>query len=220
MEATRDVFVVGDVHGCLYTFIKLLEQWDPRSELLVQVGDLVDRGRFSPEVMRLAFELDCNFKNDVVFLKGNHELMMEDYLTDPELGKNWLQNGGNQTLYQFDVAHVNPDHYSNWINQLPLYWENEAIFVSHAGISGMANLQDPRSKDGLLWSRRKPINIGKLQIIGHTPGWDGVPKYYIESNAWNIDTCAYGGICLTAIRLTGDGQFKEFLSVPTDGRDT
>lgn len=214
-----DAFIVGDVHGCLYTFLKLLERWNPREEILIQLGDLVDRGNHSPEVLRLVTELQPNFRNETVFLKGNHELMVQEYLSDPITGKNWLYNGGSKTLAQFDQRGIDLDHYSNWILNLPLFWESEHIFVSHAGISGFAPLDDPRHPDGLLWNRKPLRDIGRLQIIGHTPRWNGEPQFFRESKAWNIDTCAYGGICLTAIRLTGDGQFKEFLSVPTDGRD-
>lgn len=214
-----DAFIVGDVHGCLYTFVKLLERWNPREEILIQLGDLVDRGNHSPEVLRLVTELQHNFRNETVFLKGNHELMMQEYLADPIAGKNWLYNGGSKTLAQFDQRGIDLDHYSNWILNLPLFWESEHLFISHAGVSGFAPLDDPRHPDGLLWNRKPLRDIGRLQVIGHTPRWNGVPKYYPESRAWNIDTCAYGGVYLTAIRLTGDGQFKEFLSVPTDGRD-
>lgn len=214
-----DLFIVGDVHGCLNTFIKLLEKWNPREEILIQLGDLVDRGNHSPAVLRLAFELEQNFRAETVFLKGNHELMMQEYLSDPVAGKNWLNNGGSQTLFQFDQAGVDPDHYSNWILNLPLYWENEHLFISHAGISDFATFDDPRHPDGLLWNRKPLRDIGKLQVIGHTPRWNGEPQFFPESKAWNIDTCAYGGICLSALRLSETGQFKEIISVPTDERD-
>lgn len=214
-----DAFIVGDVHGCLYTFVRLLERWNPREEILIQLGDLVDRGNHSPEVLRLATELQHNFRNETVFLKGNHELMMQEYLADPIAGRNWLRNGGDQTLFQFDQAGVDPDHYSNWILKMPLFWENEYFFISHAGISGLAPVEDWRHPDGLLWNRKPLLNIGKLQVIGHTPRWNGEPQFLPEQNAWNIDTGAYGNICLSAIRLTASGQFKEIISVPTDGRD-
>jgi serine/threonine protein phosphatase 1 len=219
VKGKMDLFVIGDVHGCLYTFSKLLEKWRRQEEMLIQLGDLVDRGNHSPEVLGLALDLQQKYPRETVFLKGNHELMLQDYLADQVAGKNWLKNGGDQTLYQFDVAGIDPAHHAEWILNMPLFWENEYVFVSHAGISGFATLDDPRHPDGLLWNRKPLRNIGRLQIVGHTPRWNGQPQYFPESKAWNIDTCAYGGICLTAIRITKTGQFKEIISIPTDGKD-
>jgi serine/threonine protein phosphatase 1 len=40
--------VIAHVYGCLYTLRELLTHWQPTEELLVQLGDLVDRGNYSP----------------------------------------------------------------------------------------------------------------------------------------------------------------------------
>ena len=213
------VFIIGDVHGCLHTYLKLLEHWDPKSETLIQLGDLVDRGNYSPNVLELAFSLKMNFKEDAHFLMGNHEHMMIKYMRGEDKQKIWLFNGGQQTLHQFETLEIDPDNYSTWLSSLPLSWENESIMVSHAGVSGLGIPADPNNTHGLLWNRKPLINIQKLQVIGHTPQWDGQPKFNPESNSWNIDTGAYGGICLTGIKLEDNGDFIEIISVPTDKRD-
>jgi serine/threonine protein phosphatase 1 len=213
------IFIVGDVHGCLNTFLKLLDHWDPKSETLIQVGDLVDRGAFSPGVIHLAFELQMNFKKEAHFLRGNHEQLMINYMKGEDPKGIWLSNGGGKTLRQFEVEQTDPDNYSTWLTDLPLIWENDFVQVSHAGFSGIGDPYDQSNTNGLLWNRNPLINTGKLQVIGHTPRWDGVPKYSPESNSWNIDTGAYGGICLTGIRLEDDGTFIETVSVPTETND-
>ena len=43
-----NLFVVGDIHGCYYTWRQLLLHWQPAQERLIQLGDLVDRGKYSP----------------------------------------------------------------------------------------------------------------------------------------------------------------------------
>lgn len=213
------VFIIGDVHGCLHTYLKLLEHWDPKSETLIQLGDLVDRGNHSPLVLELAFSLSMNFKGEVHFLMGNHEHMMIKYLRGEDKQKIWLFNGGQQTLHQFETLDTDPDNFSTWLTSLPLFWENDAIMISHAGFSGIGLAEDPNNTHGLLWNRKPLINIHKLQVIGHTPQWDGQPKFNPESNSWNIDTGAYGGMCLTGIKLEDNGDFIEIISVPTDSRD-
>ena len=69
-------FVIADVHGCLHTFRELLTHWRPAEETLVQLGDLVDRGNYSPEVVELCRQLSQDFPEKTVFLKGNHDWAM------------------------------------------------------------------------------------------------------------------------------------------------
>ncbi len=214
------LFVIGDVHGCFHTYLKLLETWDSKNETLIQVGDLIDRGNYSPLCLRLSKELRVAFKNQCVFLKGNHEYMMINYLEGKDKSGNWLLNGGDRALAQFEKMELSPKLYFEWINQLPLSWENEHVYCSHAGISSISqNPFDLGSKYSVIWNREKLKNIGKLQVIGHTPLSEGVPRYTEDSNSWNIDTGAYRGINLSAIRLSSKGDLLEKIVIPTDERD-
>lgn len=215
-----DLFIIGDVHGCFFTYLKLLEQWNPKSEYLIQVGDLIDRGNHSPKTLRLSYEIQLAFKKQTIFLKGNHEQLMQNNLLGKDPFENWQRNGGTKTLLQFEKEGTDPYHYLSWIKNLPLFWENKKVFISHAGIS--AEGIDPFLPDdpnGLLWNRQPLKKLDKLQVIGHTPRLDGKPEYIPSANAWNIDTGAYRGNCLTGIKLKKDGSFLEAISVPTDSRD-
>ncbi|WP_291778866.1 metallophosphoesterase family protein [Cecembia sp.] len=215
-----DLFVIGDVHGCFYTYLKLLESWNPKTEHLIQLGDLVDRGNYSPMTVRLSHEIQMAFGKQTVFLKGNHEQLMQNYLMGKDTRNTWLSNGGNATLEQFEKCGTDPYQYLNWIKNLPLFWENTDVFVSHAGISVDAVIPlDPNGPDGVLWNRKPLKKLDKLQIIGHTPRADGQAQFFPESNAWNIDTGAYRGICLTGIKIKKNGAFLENISVPTDSKD-
>jgi serine/threonine protein phosphatase 1 len=213
------IFVVGDVHGCLNTFLKLLDHWDPKSETLIQLGDLVDRGAFSPAVLQVAFELQMNFRKEVHFLRGNHEQLMINYMKGEDRLGIWLSNGGKKTKMQFEESQLDLENFSTWLTDLPLVWENGQVQVTHAGFSGDGDPYDNKNTNGLLWNRQPLINTGKLQIIGHTPRWNGIPEFSPESNSWNIDTGAYGGVCLTGIRLEDNGTFIETISIPTEAVD-
>ena len=68
-----NLFIIGDVHGCLHTFRELLTHWDPATEHLLQVGDLVDRGAHVPETVELALQLSTEHPESTTFLMGNHE---------------------------------------------------------------------------------------------------------------------------------------------------
>ncbi|MFD2037303.1 metallophosphoesterase family protein [Belliella marina] len=213
------LFIIGDVHGCFHTYLKLLDHWEPKTETLIQLGDLIDRGNFSPLTVRLAFETKKVFKYSVHFLKGNHEQMMVNHLKGADKSNLWINNGGKEALAQFKAQNLDPNFYLPWMESMPVFWENQHVVVSHAGFSGIGSPLDLDNPDGVLWNRKPLINLGKLQVIGHTPLLDGKPEYQSQSNSWNIDTGAYKGNCLTGIKLKKDGTFLESISIPTDPKD-
>lgn len=212
-------FFIGDIHGCYHTFLKLLENWQPEKERLIQVGDLIDRGNYSPEVIQLAQELETAHPQKAVFLRGNHEQMMIDFLDNDPSGNSWMYNGGNLTLAQFEERKKDLDEILTWIKDRPLIWEIEHILASHAGFSNTSNPLDVHHKEGILWNRSPLKNMGKTQVIGHTPLQEGKARYTGASKSWNIDTGAYRGFCLTGIKLNDKGQFLEEFNIPTVEQD-
>ena len=69
-SAYRKVLVVGDLHGCYDTFMKLLAKCDfnPETDLVVSVGDLIDRGTQNVECLKLLDEAWF------FAVKGNHDV--------------------------------------------------------------------------------------------------------------------------------------------------
>jgi serine/threonine protein phosphatase 1 len=211
-------FVIGDVHGCYHTFKNMINKyWNKENEMLIQLGDLIDRGRNSPQMVQLAIQLSADFPDQVTFLKGNHEFEIIDHFTN-QPNTNWLRQCGNDTLKQYKKINRDCKSDVSWLSELPLNWENKHIFISHAGISELTeNPFDENDEFGVLWNRSPLKNIGKLQIIGHTP--TDRPKYDVTSNAWNIDTgAAYLGY-LTGVKIKANGQIIEFIREDTDPRD-
>ncbi|WP_077362302.1 metallophosphoesterase [Fictibacillus arsenicus] len=63
-----DFFVIGDVHGCYHTFKNMINKyWNKENEMLIQLGDLIDRGRNSPQMVQLAMQLSTDFPDQVLF---------------------------------------------------------------------------------------------------------------------------------------------------------
>lgn len=68
------ITVVGDVHGQYYDFVKMLEVGGPPGETqYIFLGDYVDRGSYSIEVLALIFAIKIKFPKRVWMLRGNHE---------------------------------------------------------------------------------------------------------------------------------------------------
>ncbi|MDT8976569.1 hypothetical protein RQP50_09980 [Paenibacillus sp. chi10] len=68
--------------------------------------------------------------------------------------------------------------------------------------------------DSVLWNRGKLKNIGKMQIIGHTPCESGKAEFDRISSTL-IDTGAYRPVGLTAVKEDQDGEIEEIIFEPT-----
>jgi serine/threonine protein phosphatase 1 len=221
-----DLFIIGDVHGCYHTFRKLVEtHWKPATMLLIQLGDLVDRGRNVPETVAFARELERTYPEGAMFLKGNH---------DAELVSYWNEAVATGTVEQFAMDGETLHQYNRrlderaadmyWLGERPLFWTNDHMFVSHAGVAASwerwEDALNENDNEGILWTRNRLKDIGKVQIIGHTPRMDGQPEYRHEERCWNIDTAAVFGLALTALHLSADGSLLNTFSMPTIRLDT
>lgn len=213
-----DLFIIGDVHGCYNTFRALVEFWEPKNELLIQLGDLIDRGNFNPQLIKYCRELEAKYPGRVVFLKGNHEWLALQYVNNNKNDK-WYSKYGKVVLWQYVMAERKFEDDALWFNNLKTYWQNDYVMVSHAGISESSSAFDENHYSGLLWQRLGIKNIGKVQVYGHTPVKGNKPAYDALSNSYNIDTGAYLGKSLTGIKLSEKGELIDTFTIQTIDKD-
>ena len=211
------LFVIGDIHGCHYTFIEMLKHWSRKEEYLISVGDLIDRGKNSALVVKECIKILSDHSNST-FLKGNHEAEFTDYF---DLGKNdnWTDQGGDKTIMNFTLNNINLKTTVEFFNLMPLKFENENLLITHAGISDTTDPFEERNRKSVLWNRGELKNIGKLQIHGHVPLKNVKPLYNTKSNSWNIDTGAAYGFGLTGLKISSEGKVIEIIHTETDERD-
>jgi len=212
-----DYFIMGDIHGCYYTFLKLLKKWNPESEFLILVGDLIDKGNFNTLVVKKCLELVEHNTNCIV-LKGNHEAEYIEYIKKG-INDNWTSQGGDKTLSDFKTNNSDLKKIANWFDKMPLFYETASMHISHAGVSATEFPYNESNPDGVLWNRSELKNLGKVQVHGHTPLHNNNALYNKNSNSWNIDSGACYGFGLTGIKLGEDATMLEIINIPTDNRD-
>ena len=224
----RRLYCIGDIHGRLDLLEELhgmIEQ-DARnfdgSKVIVYLGDYIDRGAQSCQVLDLLISRPLS-GFEVVYLKGNHEQAMLDFLENPRYGAAWLSFGGQVALLSYGVGigkvmtQVQPEMLCDELEQklpaahlkflndgLPLYTEGSYCFV-HAGIRPGVPIKEQQTSD-LYWIReeftRSRARHEFIVVHGHTITEDVVSL----PNRIGIDTGAYESGLLTALVLEGQEQ--------------
>jgi hypothetical protein len=140
--------IIGDVHGCGRTLVKLLEVMGyqkkrgvyqhPRRQAIF-VGDVVDRGPHIRKAMNIVYDMVTNGHAQMTI--GNHEYNVYCYATeDPRKDKSGHlreHNSHNQrlvaeTFEQFANYPLEFKEYLDWFSQLPLFLEMPFFRVVHA----------------------------------------------------------------------------------------
>lgn len=209
-------YVIGDVHGCLYTLKKLISKL-PQDAEIIFVGDLCDKGLYSKEVIEFVIS------NNYACVKGNHEHLMQKYLYDAVINDEhspWSEDyryGGIQTYKSYVDDHKSMFRHLEWIENLPIYIQKEKYFITHGYALPFFDKKDDKESynDFLLNRYEKDIEVPKSEVVnifGHC-----VFEEVIEhENFFAIDTgCSYGKK-LTALEL---GNMK-IIQEPMDSRDS
>lgn len=222
-------YVIGDVHGEAARLSRLHGLIFAHHEKghagqpikIVHLGDYVDRGPDSAEVIDLLMQFETRPGVSVISLAGNHEDMLLAAVrsASPAMYKNWLENGGDKTLksYRRRGETSVPDRHLEWLAGLARIHVDETarcIFV-HAGISPATFPNE--NDDVYLWTRSPQFfDVGNWQgtrvegwtiVHGHTPTDDGYPEDQCSDGFGrriNIDTGAvYGGRLTCAVLVPG-----------------
>lgn len=221
-EATA-IYAIGDIHGRVDLLDRMeaaisadIHATQPIRALICYLGDYIDRGPHSAQVIE---RLSRSFEDGItrVFLRGNHEDRMLDFLVEPASnGPAWMKFGGREALesYGLNVPET-PDDDGWWLlrdrlnSALPaahgvflqnlhlgLRWR-DFLFV-HAGLDPetASTMQSPHH---LMWIREPFLSSerewGFTVVHGHVI----VDEPEFRSNRIGIDTGAYQSGRLTCL---------------------
>lgn len=190
--------VVSDIHGIIEKFENVLKHaaYDPAEDQLILLGDYIDRGPHSREVVEKVRKLVE--KDGAIAIKGNHDDLFIRSHYDQSTRQIWELNGASRTRESYNSNFDKMQRHREWLeNHLQLYYETEEFIFVHAGLLPKVPLEK-QEEQTMLWTRhREEIGLGKTVVHGHTP----VPEVAYYEDQVDIDTGAVYGGKLTLLEL-------------------
>jgi serine/threonine protein phosphatase 1 len=241
---TARTFVIGDIHGELEHLRILLGRMPTLTpeDTVVFLGDYIDRGPKSDEVIRVvrALHRDCGAK--VVCLRGNHEdawlrvldVGFPEFILPPQNGAlatyrsyvNGPQPGKEELPQKHEVdalfsGSFFPADIVAWMRELPFWYEDEHGIYVHAGLveAKDGSFMHPsvgEPKLAMLWVRTERFfreYRGKRVVVGHT-ATEILPQ---ELSSWTPEdpTDLWAGECVIATDTgCGSGGFLTAVELP------
>ncbi|WP_028746556.1 metallophosphoesterase family protein [Rhizobium mesoamericanum] len=218
------IYAIGDIHGRL-DLLQRAEQAIvddaaaiPGRKLIITLGDYIDRGPSSAQVISHLMALPPdNF--DRICLTGNHETTMLDYLDGLVSFSDWMRMGSDALLrsYGLDpeqlplifpssakldnfVKQSIPKSHVDFLRSLPIFVDTPNVLFVHAGIDPVLPI-DAQSDEDLVFIRHRFFEsrqpLPKVIVHGHTPNEE--PE--VLPMRLNLDTGAFHSGKLTVARL-------------------
>lgn len=191
------IIAFGDIHGVLNAAEKAVNYAENKKAQAIFLGDYVDRGKESMEVIELLF--DAQKRNPSwKFLMGNHDFMLlnlingkadpdgNDYKTKEDAYHKWLE-----------LSTIKKERITKFLANLDYYYENEDMIFVHAVLRDTGQAIHAKSRHELIWNYEYgPLWNGKFFIHGHLP----VDQVKSAGKGININTsCGYGWGHLTGL---------------------
>jgi serine/threonine protein phosphatase 1 len=205
-------FVIGDIHGGLRALNQVLEKSNvTQNDTLIFLGDYVDGWSESPQV--IDFLIGLSQKQTCIFIRGNHDELLLDWLQSNRDNPLWFEHGGQATV----LAYANVDettkqkHIDFLLNLVNYYLDSSNRLFVHAGFTNLngvnheyfpkmfywertlwemaVSLDKSMSSEDILYPKR--LKLYKEIYIGHTPVTRIDKTTPVQmANVWNIDTGA------------------------------
>lgn len=208
--------VLGDVHGNIKALEQVLNRcrFDPTSDLLIQIGDLVDGWDYSFDVVEMIRDIP-----NKILIRGNHDKWFLEFLHRNHSNiDDWNANGGQSTIRSYHNAksanYLYDEHRALFESQLDYHLTDDNILFIHGGWkyklgfpegAMIYHYSDHREaywnrsllQDGVMAASKggkyndqvfNGTKMFKEVYIGHTALNSDKPMQFC--NLWNVDTGA------------------------------
>ncbi len=206
------ILVIGDIHGGLRALHQIFERAKVTlHDTLIFLGDYVDGWSESPQV--IDFLIDIGKKQNCIFIRGNHDELLLEWLSESKDNLQWYQHGGESTVLAYEkVDFETKQRHIEFLKNLQNYYlDNENRLFVHAGFTNMNGINYEYFPKLFYWDRTlwetalalddriqktsefypKRLTLYKEIYIGHTPVSrinETVPIQ--KATIWNVDTGA------------------------------
>ncbi|WIX92467.1 metallophosphoesterase family protein [Amycolatopsis sp. DG1A-15b] len=160
---------VGDIHGCFNELENVVARARSQTRHLVFLGDYVNRGKHSRQVIDFLVSLQESAEIECAFLRGNHDQAFLDTLDNGEIDV-LLRMGGAATIASYvdepsddiltQLRRSVPDEHVQFFRSLPMSMSTDRVYASHIPNLG------PGEREAA---------AGKYRIHGHVVQSNGVP---------------------------------------------
>jgi serine/threonine protein phosphatase 1 len=204
--------VIGDIHGGLKGLKQAISLANvTQNDKLIFLGDYVDGWSESPQVLDFLIELQN--QQNCIFIRGNHDDLLQEWLINKTQNYDWFLHGGEATVNAYKgIDEQTIQKHIEFLKQLRNYYidEENRLFV-HAGFTNVKGIHNEYFPilafwDRTLWetalaldeniSKNSPFYPVRLLLykeifIGHTPVTKiGKTTPVNKACIWNIDTGA------------------------------
>lgn len=208
----KRTLVIGDIHGGLKALKQILERAEVTTiDILIFLGDYVDGWSESPQV--LDFLIALKQKHHCIYLRGNHDELLQNWLETDTYNEMWNNHGGKATIQAYEkiTSEKKKEHIQFLKNLENYYLDNKNRLFVHAGFTNLKGVLHEYFPKLLYWDRTlwemalafdsniakdspfypQRFTLYKEVYIGHTPVTRICEKTPIQKeNIWNLDTGA------------------------------
>jgi Predicted phosphohydrolases len=213
----KRIITISDIHGCIDQLNQMLHliEYNSNNDQLILLGDYVDRGPNSKEVVDKVIELVRN--HNAIALRGNHDQRLVDLINNDSkwIRSKFLEHGGVQTIQSYcdinneisdeilnqarETIKTLFDHHIDFLSRLPLYHEDHDHIYVHAGLNPNYTDWKNQPEHDFMYIKdefiRYNFELNKRIIFGHTRTIDiqGTSNIWFSEDKIGIDGgCAYG----------------------------
>ncbi|GAB6988777.1 metallophosphoesterase family protein [Paenibacillus pini] len=231
----KRTLVISDIHGCYDEFVDLLDdmKYQANVDQLIILGDLVDKGPKSKDVIELVITLFE--EGNVIILRGNHDQRFIDVMSQEGHSeeRKFYEHGGIQALNSYleltsssteeeklrlarEIINKEYKHHLTFLESLTYYYEDQNHIYVHAGLNPLYEnwkeqpLRDfMYIKDPFIYEKTK---VDKKVIFGHTKTKDihGTPDIWFADDKIGIDGGCSNGMQLNGLEISDDLNYKQF----------